>query len=120
MSDDNNNIEIDDYNWCGSNLPYVKNKEEKNILMHRYKGGNSSFYYNNVQSPMCDYLVTFLPVDLAPNVITIVGILCVFSSIVLMHSLYGFEADGPVDNWFCFVAGILYFSNTVLDNMDGK
>lgn len=69
---------------------------------------------------MCDYLVKFLPVTLAPNVITITGIGCVFASVVLMHCLYGFELDGPVDNWFCIVAGVLYFTNTVLDNMDGK
>ena len=77
-------------------------------------------YYNYVQSPVCDYLVQFLPVTLAPNVITVVGVSCVAFSIVLMHCLYGFAFEGALDSWFCYVAGILYFSNTVLDNMDGK
>jgi ethanolaminephosphotransferase len=74
-----------------------------------------------VQSPACDYLVSFLPVDLAPNVITIVGIGCVVFSVVLLHCLYGIDFDGPtLDTWYCYAAGALYFSNTVLDNMDGK
>jgi hypothetical protein len=78
------------YNWFGSNLPYIKPEEEKNIFLHSYKGGNTSMYYNHVQSPLCDYLVTFCPWTLAPNVITIVGVLCVAFSIIVMHCLYGF------------------------------
>jgi ethanolaminephosphotransferase len=109
------------YNWFESNKPYVKPEQEKNILLHSYKGGSDSMYYTYVQSPVCDYLVTFLPVNLAPNVITVLGISCVFASIVMLHCLYGFDFDGPsLDSWFCYIAGLLYFSNTVLDNMDGK
>jgi len=69
---------------------------------------------------MCDWLVTFLPVTVAPNVITITGIGCVFASVVILHIYFGFGFDDGVDSWFCYLAGVLYFCNAVLDNMDGK
>jgi len=69
---------------------------------------------------MCDYLVTLLPVTIAPNVITIAGFMCVFFCLIVMGFLYGLEAEGPVDGWFKCMTGVLFFTYTVLDNMDGK
>jgi phosphatidylglycerophosphate synthase len=80
----------------------------------------ASWYYNEIQSPMCDYLVTLLPVTLAPNVITLAGFFCVFFCIVVMGLLYGLQAEGPVDGWFKCMTGVLFFIYTTLDNMDGK
>lgn len=69
---------------------------------------------------MCDKFVSYLPWTLAPNVITIVGVMCVWITVVMQFYLYGIEAKGHVDSWFMVLAGVLYFLNTVLDNMDGK
>jgi ethanolaminephosphotransferase len=69
---------------------------------------------------MCDKFVSYLPWTLAPNVITIVGVACVAVTVLLQFALYGTNATGYVDPWFMILAGVLYFINTVLDNMDGK
>ena len=103
-----------------SNRPYIKPEQEKNVFLHKYSGNIASFYYNYFQSPMCDWFVSFLPWTLAPNVITILGVLCVVSAVALQFLWYGTDANGYVDPWFMVLAGWLYFMNTVLDNMDGK
>lgn len=79
-----------------------------------------SLYYAYVQSPLCDYLVSKLPMWLAPNIIT----LCSFAFNVIPHfiiiGLYGNDMEGYCPNWVAFMLGVSYFMYTTLDNMDGK
>ena len=69
---------------------------------------------------MCDWIVTKLPMWLAPNIITLTG----FSFNVIPHFMmiymYGNEMDGPVDRWVCVLLGLSFFIYTTLDNCDGK
>ena len=103
-----------------SNRPYVSKGHELAITAHKYSCKNDSLYYAYVQSPLCDWLVTFLPWKLAPNVITISGECCVVAS-CLMLGAYGWDLEGEgVPGWLCVTIGILYWLNTTLDNMDGK
>lgn len=71
-------------------------------------------------SPMCDYFVSFLPTWLAPNLITISGFMLLVFAHVLMVFLYGTSNEGPIDSWFCVLAGVSFFTYCTLDNMDGK
>lgn len=98
----------------------MKPELEQNVLSYKYKGSSDSLYYKFFQSPLCDYLVTLLPMWLAPNVITLVGFMFNFVVLILMFALYGSTTEGPIDNWFCVVAAVAFFIATTLDNMDGK
>jgi len=89
----------------------VKPGCEKNILSHKYSAQNDSLYYYYIQSPMCDKIVSYLPWMLAPNVITITGELAVMFAAVLMGCLYGWDLEGEMSSWMCYLAGFLYFLN---------
>ena len=70
---------------------------------------------------MCDAILDrFVPMWVAPNLITSAG----FFFILLPHAisviLYGHETEGHVDSWFCVVCGVCFFCYNTLDNMDGK
>jgi ethanolaminephosphotransferase len=98
----------------------VKPGCEKNILTHKYSAQNDSIYYYYMQGPMCDVIVSYLPWTLAPNVITVTGEICVIVAACLMGTLYGWDLEGEVPSWLCYLAGFLYFMNQTLDNCDGK
>ncbi len=61
-----------------------------------------------------------MPWSLAPNVITVMGLICVVTIVVVQFSLFGPELEGPLPFWFGIFTAVLYFMNTVFDNMDGK
>ena len=70
---------------------------------------------------MCDAILErFVPLWVAPNVITLAG----FSFILLPHLIslivYGNGIEGPLDGWFCVFTGICCFMYNTLDNIDGK
>lgn len=90
--------------------------------MSTHKPQSSCFspYYTYVQSPLCDFLVSFLPTWLAPNLITVSGFLILVSTHLLMLYLYGTSTEGPFDSWFCMYLGIAYKVYATLDNIDGK
>jgi hypothetical protein len=55
--------------------PYIpkKRKYYKNIQNYQYKAYNLSLTYKYVISPLCDKIVSYLPLNLSSNIITILG-----------------------------------------------
>jgi ethanolaminephosphotransferase len=90
--------------------------------VHSYAPKSSCFspYYTYVQSPLCDYLVSYLPTWLAPNLITISGFMILVLTHLLMLYLYGTSTEGPMETWFCVFIGLAYTVYSTLDNIDGK
>ena len=103
-----------------SNRPYVKKHLRQNVPKHRHVATADSPYYTYVQSPMCDWLVEFLPYWLAPNLITLSGFSYNIVCVLLLVYFYGFDTEGPIGAWYSIWMGIAYFIYTTLDNMDGK
>jgi hypothetical protein len=63
-------------------------------------------------------LERFVPIWLAPNVITTLGLLSVVTANWL---LYAFEDEsGGAPGWVYFFIGICIFMYQTLDNLDGK
>jgi len=90
--------------------------------VHSYAPKSSCFspYYTYVQSPLCDFLVSYLPTWLAPNLITISGFMILVLTHLLMLYLYGTSTEGPMETWFCVFIGLAYTVYSTLDNIDGK
>lgn len=44
---------------------YIPEAWRDKIRKYKYKGSDSSLFYKYVTSPCCDYIVKFLPDDLA-------------------------------------------------------
>eukprot|EP00026_Physarum_polycephalum_P011650 Phypoly_transcript_11889.p1 GENE.Phypoly_transcript_11889~~Phypoly_transcript_11889.p1 ORF type:complete len:391 (+),score=32.14 Phypoly_transcript_11889:39-1175(+) len=93
------------------NLPKYKSSE---TLDH-------SILYHSIISPVCNVLVGYLPLWLAPNLITVIGMLCNVLGFILAVLFIGVGTeDSTMLRYISFVNGILIFSNMMLDNMDGK
>ena len=53
--------------------PYISGEYHDAIRLYQYKSSDSSISYKYCMSPLCDYIVKFFPMWLAPNVITVTG-----------------------------------------------
>ncbi|ETW10434.1 hypothetical protein H310_00739 [Aphanomyces invadans] len=98
---------------------YVSQVGSKNLKLYTYKGTDHSLIYKHVLTPMNNYLIQFIPLWLAPNTITLLGLIAVTVShgIVASHCP-NLEGDAPT--WvYVFSAVALFFYQT-LDNLDGK
>mmetsp|Transcript_20532 Transcript_20532/g.25250 ORF Transcript_20532/g.25250 Transcript_20532/m.25250 type:complete len:90 (+) Transcript_20532:130-399(+) len=89
-------------------------------MNHRPKSSCDSLYYEYVQSPLCDWIVSKLPPWLAPNTITVWGFCWNLSCLFLTHVLYGNSTDGDFAPWLAVYCGVAYFIYTTADNCDGK
>ena len=45
--------------------PYIQEDWKENIKNFKYRGRDNSIFYNNIGSPLCDYIVTLLPKTMA-------------------------------------------------------
>lgn len=41
--------------------PYIKLEDKENIINYKFASKDSSILYNYVTSPLCNYLVKFIP-----------------------------------------------------------
>ena len=62
---------------------YISPKGERDLKKYKYSGGDSSYYFKFIVSPLAAAIVERLPRWLAPNLITILA----FSLHVLIYCL---------------------------------
>ncbi len=91
------------------------------LVNYSYRGGDASLTYKYVLSPLAQFCVDhFVPMTMAPNLITFVGLMIMVSSFVLSILLNPtLEADSQ-PRWLCVYTGLAVLLYQTLDNMDGK
>jgi ethanolaminephosphotransferase len=108
-----------------SGFYYLSATAQRHLPKFQYQGRDLSLLYNYILSPVASRLVGLLPRSVAPNTITLVGLLFMASSYVIfwVHCPYiqastNDSASVPrwIFLWNCF-SMILY---QTFDNMDGK
>lgn len=101
------------------NLPYVTPQGAKNLRRYKYSGNDASLVYRYVLSPMAEMCVKVLPQFVAPNLITLVGLLLsIYSHIVIAYYSWNFRSQAP--SWVWYQNSICLLLYQLLDNMDGK
>lgn len=68
-------------------------------------------------------MVQYVPETVAPNVITLVGLVVFFIPYVILFTCFGTKFENDTDGipkWFFFVEAVAYFVYRLLDEMDGK
>lgn len=97
------------------------NARESDLLRnYQYKGGDSSPIYKYALSPLAQFCVeTFTPRWVAPNVLTLLGLLLSLLSVILTL-IYDPLLIGNAPWWVHLTTGINIFAYQTLDNMDGK
>eukprot|EP01094_Clydonella_sp_ATCC50884_P020271 TRINITY_DN4181_c0_g1_i1.p1 TRINITY_DN4181_c0_g1~~TRINITY_DN4181_c0_g1_i1.p1 ORF type:complete len:180 (-),score=28.45 TRINITY_DN4181_c0_g1_i1:83-622(-) len=98
---------------------YLTEQGRKNLPNYKYSGSDNSLIYKHILTPMNNYLIDFFPLWMAPNLITLIGLLITFAS----YSLTAFympqlEGEAPVWVYAWCAAGLFVYQT--LDNLDGK
>jgi ethanolaminephosphotransferase len=95
-------------------------EEKKLVRQFTYKGGDASYIYAFALSPLAQNCVDyFIPLWMAPNIITLLGLFATITSLALTLIFNpDLGPNGPT--WLHFLSGINIFLYQTLDNMDGK
>ena len=98
---------------------YISPQGSVGIKEYKYQATNSSLYYHHVSGPLAAWLVDQTPAWVAPNVLTLIGFVCVLWSYALVwYWCPTFSEEAP--SWVWITVACLLFSYRTLDNMDGK
>uniref|UniRef100_A0A6B2EL10 diacylglycerol cholinephosphotransferase n=1 Tax=Phlebotomus kandelakii TaxID=1109342 RepID=A0A6B2EL10_9DIPT len=90
----------------------------KRLENHKYSCQSSSLL-DPILQPWWNFLLRRIPMSLAPNFITIVGLMVnIASALVLI--LYSPDAKGEPPAWACFLCAAGLFAYQSLDAIDGK
>ncbi|CAH0475531.1 unnamed protein product [Peronospora belbahrii] len=98
---------------------YVSQEGSEKLRTYEYHGADNSLVYKHVLMPMNNFLINLLPLWLAPNLITLIGLIIVGVTHMLFASLCPMlEGDAPW--WAMVAAAAALFAYQTLDNLDGK
>uniref|UniRef100_A0AAV1UPU4 CDP-alcohol phosphatidyltransferase n=1 Tax=Peronospora matthiolae TaxID=2874970 RepID=A0AAV1UPU4_9STRA len=98
---------------------YVSHEGSEKLRTYQYHGADKSLVFKHVLTPMNNALVERLPLWLAPNVITLLGLVLVGSSHAVLAWLCPL-LEGDVPAWALTAAAAALFAYQTLDNLDGK
>ena len=98
---------------------YISEEGAKNLRCYQYRGCDSSLLLKYITNPIYNRIVLSFPIWLAPNLITLAGLLCSIASYFIMM-YYCPLLDGPAPRWTYIVQAIALMSYQALDAMDGK
>ncbi|MES1913805.1 MAG: hypothetical protein MHM6MM_005961 [Cercozoa sp. M6MM] len=100
---------------------YVGEAEAAALRKYQYKGADNSIMYRLALSPLAAALVEFLPRWVAPNVVTLLGLMCSVSAhVVTLLFVDGEDLSGAMPRWCYVFCALAVFAYQTLDNMDGK
>ncbi|XP_044593835.1 cholinephosphotransferase 1 isoform X3 [Cotesia glomerata] len=90
----------------------------KRLSEHKYSCSSASLLDSYLQ-PWWDWLVSKVPLWLAPNLITIVGLVInIATTLILVY--YSPDAKAEPPRWACFLCALGLFIYQSLDSIDGK
>lgn len=98
---------------------FFSHEEIENAKKYKYNGKDDSICVKLFLRRYWDFLIKYVPLNIAPNLITLIGFLFeVFSfivSFILSHA-----ASRPLPGWACIMNGITLHIYQTLDNLDGR
>ena len=99
---------------------YIPHDKESDIKNFKYKGGSDSLSYYYIWSSFSQFLVEkFVPIWVAPNLLTFINILFLASSHILLV-IYSPDFKSEIPTWVSFYSLFAAMAYYHLDNMDGK
>lgn len=100
--------------------PYISSQEAENIKNYKYNGVDNGLAYIYFFEPLAEFLVSFVPLNIAPNCLTLCGFLCALMPLVILYTFCGCALIGDLPNWYLLIQAIGFFCYRVFDEMDGK
>eukprot|EP01132_Coremiostelium_polycephalum_P000550 gene550-694_t len=99
--------------------PYVSKRAQSNIKNYKYNGCDHSIIANHLMQPFWRYSVEYLPMWLAPNLITLIGFIFILASYITT-SLYIPTISGEAPSWVYLFNALCIFVYQTMDALDGK
>ncbi|KAJ8602555.1 hypothetical protein CTAYLR_008347 [Chrysophaeum taylorii] len=98
---------------------YITPAGAEAIKKYKYSGSDLSYYFRYVLTPMNVRLVEWLPVWLAPNVITVAG-LCFLLVALALSVFFSPSLESPLPSALYVYIAFAQFAYQTLDNLDGR
>ncbi|EPS64258.1 hypothetical protein M569_10522, partial [Genlisea aurea] len=100
-------------------MGYIGDHGISALRRYKYSGVDNSYLAKYVLQPFWTRFVTFFPLWMPPNMITLMGFLFVVLSAILSY-IYSPRLDSPPPRWVLFAHGLLLFLYQTFDAVDGK
>ncbi|OHT01342.1 CDP-alcohol phosphatidyltransferase family protein [Tritrichomonas foetus] len=94
-------------------------EEIENAKNYKYNGQDDSIFAKLFLRKYWDFLITFFPMTMAPNLITLIGFLFEVVSFLLSF-IFSAGLQKPIPGWLCIFNGISLHVYQTLDNLDGR
>ena len=92
-----------------SDKEIIKEEWKEAILNHKYSGKDDSLYYKYFASDFSEFLLKFIPIWLAPNVITLIGLFCNITAYIICLYYTGLSGKaGATPAWAVHAVAFLY------------
>lgn len=111
------------------NYKYLSQDQLRRLDTYKYAAIDSSPLSQYVMHPFWNFVVEFVPMSIAPNILTLAGFACtLFNAILLSYYDYSFIASSddyrsisrPIPSIIWFICAINLFLAHTLDGIDGK
>jgi len=100
-------------------LDTLTTNQLKNLEKHKYSCSGVSLL-EPLYKPWWEFAITLCPLWIAPNLITLVGLILNCSGFLLMAFYSGLDGKGAAPSWVYFYAAGSLFAYQTLDAIDGK
>jgi ethanolaminephosphotransferase len=93
------------------------------LITFKYYGGDNGILERYFYNPTANKLVEYMPENVAPNLITLVGFGFSIAPFYILFGHYGTNLVNngvEIPNWFYYFEAFSYLAYRMLDEMDGK
>lgn len=98
---------------------YLTKEGLYHLKQYKYASGFTGHLDKYVMIPLWNWSMQFVPMWIAPNVLTTMSLLCTIISYFLFH-YYSPNLYEPAPNWVYGLSSFLIFFYLILDGLDGK
>ena len=92
---------------------YITHEGSKRLLKYEYHGGDHSYIYKHFLTPMNNYLIQYIPYCIAPNVITLLGLLLVASTHIAVNVYSPNMIGNEIPTWLLWSSALALFAYQV-------
>lgn len=98
---------------------YISDKGLNNLQFYKYHGVDHSIIANHIMQPFWRWAVNFLPITMAPNLVTLVGFFAIVAS-YLLFAFFSPSISESAPSWVYLFAAFCMFFYQTMDALDGK
>eukprot|EP01087_Luapelamoeba_hula_P002900 TRINITY_DN1270_c1_g1_i1.p1 TRINITY_DN1270_c1_g1~~TRINITY_DN1270_c1_g1_i1.p1 ORF type:complete len:414 (-),score=66.90 TRINITY_DN1270_c1_g1_i1:52-1182(-) len=89
------------------------------LKSYKYSGSDKSIIAKYIGQPFWEWVVTFVPLTMAPNMVTFIGFLFIIAS-YLLTIIWGSNLEGYIPGWVLVINALFLFIYQTMDAIDGK